>query len=117
MRKFDKAIDVIPTGLPSVILFTKGDKFSYDKHGNGETGNWKVAARRLKKIYKLIIYLRKPQESGGQIFLAKIVGSNQSSQPGRQVIQFANLEEVGVTKSDWSKFAETGPCPVRYVNS
>lgn len=116
MRNFDRAIDVLQTGLPSVVLFTIGDKLGYDNRGNGETGNWKVDPSRVEKIDTLIIYLRKPQESGGRIFLGKIIGSVQSSQSGRQVIQFTNLEEVGMTKSNWSKFADTGPSPVRYLN-
>jgi len=114
--KITKAIDIISANQIAVVLFTKGDKFSYDERGDGETGNWKINTGRLKKINMLIIYLRRPQESGGRIFMAKIVGSKQSSQSGRQVIQFTNLEEVGMTKSNWSKFAETGPSPVRYLN-
>ena len=116
MDKCIKAIEVIPTNQRAVVVFTLGDHLNYDGQGNGVTGNWKIRPDKLDNIDKVIIYLRKPNDFGGRIYLATIVGFEESKQVGRYIIKFTNLEEVCATKSNWSEFANTGSNPVYYLN-
>ena len=116
MRLCVDVFDVISTNKRAVIVFSTGDKFRFNSKGSGETGNWIVDPERLKKIEKVVVYLRKPKESGGRVFIGDYTGFVPSEQTGRHIISFSKLEEVCHTKSNWNKFANTGPSPVRYIN-
>ncbi len=115
MKQCVDVYDVIPRNERAVIVFSRGDKFEFDGKGSGETGNWIIDPERLKRIEKVVVYLRKPNESGGRVFVGNFTGSVPSDQTGRHVITFSRLEEICRTKSNWSKFAKTGSSPVRYI--
>ena len=108
--------DVILFDQKAVAVFSMGGKFCFDSHGSGETGNWKVNPSKLKNIEKVLVYLRKPGESGGRIYIGDYMGYKLSEQKGRMIIIFSKLEEVCQTQSKWNKFAKTGSSPVRYIN-
>jgi|LSQX01.3.fsa_nt_gb hypothetical protein len=117
MNQCVTVFDVISTDQRAVVVFSRGGKFSFDSHGSGETGNWKVNPSKLKKIEKVLVYLRKPEEkSEGRIYIGDYKGYKLSEQKGRLIITFSKLEEVCQTQSKWNKFAKTGPSPVRYIN-
>jgi len=96
-------------------VFSRGEKFRFDSKGSGETGNWKVDPKRLKKIERVVFYLRKPNETGGRFFAGNSTGYVLSEETGRYIITFSKLAEVCQTKPNWYQFAKTGPGPVRYV--
>lgn len=116
MEQCVEVFDVISPDQSAVVVFTNGSKFEFDGKGNGETGNWIVDTTRLKQIDKIVIYLRRLNESGGRVFIGDYTGFVPSEQTGRLIISFSKLEEVCHTKSNWNKFANTGPSPVRYIN-
>ena len=113
--KISKYYDVISPSQCGVILFTRGDKLTYDTQGNGMTGNWKVDPQRIDKVDKVIIYLREPGSTHNRIFIANYASVLPSSEAGRSIIRFNNLKEVGITTSNWLKFAEGGQIPIRYI--
>lgn len=116
MRLCVDVFDVISTNKRAVIVFSTGDKFRFDSKGSGETVNWIVDPERLKKIEKVVVYLRKPKESGGRVFIGNYKGCIASEETGRHIITFSGLEEICQTKSNWFQFAKTGPGPTRYIN-
>jgi len=116
MKQCIDVFDVISTDQRAVVVFSRGDKFGFDSHNSGETGNWKVNPSKLKKVEKVLVYLRKPGESGGRIYIGDYTGYKLSEQKGRLIITFSKLEEVCQTQFKWNKFAKTGPSPVRYIN-
>ena len=116
LKQFSKAVDVIPTHQKAVVVFTKGDKFSVDHLGIGETGNWKTNPDKLNKVDKVIIYLRKPGDSVNYIFLGNFKSVRKSNESGRYVIAFSHLSEVGTTNSNWFEFGRSGQNPLIYLN-
>ena len=84
MKQCIDVIDVISTDQRAVVVFSRGGKFSFDSHGSGETGNWKVNPSKLKKIEKVLVYLRKPEEkSEGRIYIGDYKGYKLSEHKGR----------------------------------
>lgn len=114
MEQCMNMFDVVPPNQPAVVVFSRGEKLIIDNKGSGETGNWKVDHERIRKIEKVVVYLRKPGESGGRVFVGNCTGYILSKETGRYIITFSKLEEVCQTKSNWYEFAKTGPGPVRY---
>ncbi len=74
MNHWINVFDVIPPNQRAVVVFSRESKFELYSKGSGETGNWKVDPERLNKIEKVIVYLRKPNESGGRIFVGNYTG-------------------------------------------
>lgn len=99
----------------AVVIFTKGDLFSCDAIGNGESGNWVVSEEALDQVDQVIIYLRDQKTGINRIFRGKYAGSRQSPQPSRKIIRFCQLVEVGTTTSNWKEFANAGQNPISYV--
>lgn len=69
MKQCTDVFDIVPPNQRAVIVFSRGSKFEFDSKGSGETGNWIVDTERLKQMEKVVIYLRKPNDSSGRISL------------------------------------------------
>lgn len=113
---YKKACDVIAKDQKAIIVFTRGEKFEYDPLGNGTTGNWIVNPERLENIDKIIIYMRKGDETVNRIFLGDYTGTQKTEEYRRHQICFSRLEEVGITEANWLDFTSGGSNPVRYIS-
>jgi hypothetical protein len=69
----------------------------------------------VDEVDKVIIYLRRENEMANRIFLGNNEGIRKSGIPGRHIIRFSVLKEVGTTESNWLDFANSGQNPVSYV--
>lgn len=115
MQYCSRASELIRNGQKAIVLFSCGDKFRYDAHGNGESGNWKVDLNKIQQVKKVIIYLREKGQAGGRIFVGNYAGLTPSNEEGRQVIFITQLEEVCTTTRNWWEFSGSGPNPVCYL--
>lgn len=113
----EKAQELVTSNELAIVIFTKGDHFSYDAIGNGETGNWVIKTQELENVDKVIIYQRDEIAQQNRIFLGNYSGCRKSPEPNRLIIRFSKLEEVGTTGSNWNKFASSGQNPVSYVGN
>jgi len=116
MTIYKHASEVIEKNQGAIIVFTAGEKFFYDPSGNGYTGNWVIDPEMAEEVDKVIVYLRKKEESVNRIFLGNFAGTRRSNEPGRHEIRFSRLKEVGTTESNWPVFASGGQNPVSYVS-
>jgi hypothetical protein len=112
---YKQANDVVEKQQEAVVFFTHGDHFSYDTSGNGLTGKWVVDPEMVENVDKVIIYLRRENETVNRIFLGNYAGIQKSDLPRRYMIRFSGLKEVGTTDSNWLEFAKSGQNPVSYI--
>jgi hypothetical protein len=97
---YKRASEVLEKNQEAVVLFTHGPHFSYDPTGNGETGKWVLDPENVENVDKVIIYLRQADKNENRIFLGNYAGIRKSDMPGRYMIRFSKLEEVGTTDSN-----------------
>lgn len=110
-----KAKTLLKPGETALVVFTKGPRFEFRSNGSGETGNWKIDPRR--SFSKVIIYRRRPEQRGNEIYIADYVGMSLSDERGRYRVHFVNGRLVNETKSNWIDFAEGSSNPVRYIRT
>ena len=115
MIEFSKAKDILEKNQEAVIVFTHGKYFEYDPGGNGFTENWVVDPKVVKKVEKVIVYFREEGEIVNRVYLGNFAGLRKSEIPGRFIIRFSGLKEVGTTGSIWPDFASSGQTSVGYV--
>lgn len=115
MNVFTKSNEVIKKNEKAIVIFTRGPHFTYDSLGSGTTGNWVVDPESVDEVDKVIIYLRRENELMNRIYLGNYEGMRKSDIPGRHIIRFSALKEVGTTESNWPEFASSGQNPVSYV--
>ncbi len=112
-----KAEDALQENETAVAVFTRGLYFVFNANGEGETGNWVIDPRDLENelLNTVIVYLRKDSEGVNHIYKGTYSGYRQSSDPGRYILHFKGLQEIGVTTSNWPVFAGVGRIPVAFV--
>jgi hypothetical protein len=49
------------------------------------------------------------------VLVGNYAGIRKSDLPGRYMIRFSALKEVGTTESNWPEFSKSGQNPVSYV--
>lgn len=116
MKQCVDVFEVISPNQRAMVVFSRGSKFEFDIKGNGKTGNWKIDPKNLEKVETVVVYLRKPNETCGRVFIGNYTGCLPSEETGRHIITFSGLEEICQTESNWFQFAKTGPGPIRYIN-
>ncbi len=115
MKTYKLASEVIEKNQAAIVIFTRGEFFEFDSAGNGSTGHWKASAASVEKMDKVIVCLRGAKVRDNRIFLGNFTGSKPSSLvPGRLVIRFSALQEVGTTDMTWTEFSGCQG-PVRYI--
>ncbi|MCG2787230.1 MAG: HNH endonuclease [Anaerolineae bacterium] len=115
MTTYKTAQEVIGKNQSAVVIFTHGEHFISDPAGNGSTGKWVIDPGTVEEVDKVIIYLRRENETVNRIFLGNYSGLRSSDIPKRHIIRFSRLQEVGTTTSNWTEFASAGQNPVSYV--
>jgi len=115
MTIYQTAQEVIGQNQSAVVIFTRGEHFSFDALGNGSTGKWVLDPETVEEVEKVIIYLRRENETTNRIFLGNYAGLRPASIPKRHIIRFNRLQEVGTTNANWMEFASAGQNPVSYV--
>ena len=98
---------------PCIIIMTKGLYFERQQNGSGSTGRWKASADQVPE--EILIYFRPEDKQIATLFFGEVTEVEESDEPGRLTIHFDNSSVVGFTRSNWSKFAETGSNPVKYL--
>lgn len=116
MTTYTIAQEVIGKNQSAIVIFTRGEHFSFDAAGNGSTGKWVVDPEIVEEVEKVIIYLRRTNELVNRIYLGNYAGLRHSDLPKRYIIRFSKLQEIGITDSNWTEFANAGQNPVSYVN-
>ncbi|MBU4222202.1 MAG: HNH endonuclease [Euryarchaeota archaeon] len=117
MRKDMKMRDIINTdiinaGETVLVVFTRGNYFTYEQDGNGSTGNWKINKNR--EIDKIIIYKRMTHDHN-QIYVGIKSDIIDSKEEGRFVIRMKNIKLVGTTNHNWKEFKENdSSSPIMY---
>lgn len=107
----DHAIDLLKSGETAVMIFTRGDKFYFDKTtGTGFSGNWKI---RRDSLDRVIIYHRpRDWNHGAEIYVGKfekplaeaIEPATPKERKERRRINFSNLKHVGTTEVNFREF-------------
>jgi hypothetical protein len=115
LKTYKHANEVLENNKEAIVLFTHGEHFSYDLAGNGLSGKRVLDPENVENVDKVIIYLRKEGETGNRIFLGNYAGVRKSDLPGRYMVRFSALKEVGTTESSWLDFAKGGQNPVSYI--
>jgi hypothetical protein len=115
LTTYNRANEVIEKNQEAIVIFTHGEHFSYDEAGNGLTGKWVVDPDAVENVDKVIVYLRRDDETVNRIFLGNYAGVRKSDIPERYTIRFTALKEVGETESNWPDFASNGQNPITYV--
>lgn len=116
MSLFKQASDVLDENHEAIIVYTHGDQFVFDALGNGYTGNWVIDPEMVDEVDKVMIYLRKENESISRIFLGNYAGIRPSEEARRYIIRFSRLKEIGTTDSNWLDFAAGGQNPISYIS-
>lgn len=105
----NNATSLLKRGESAVVVFTHGKYLNLKRDGSGSTGNWVINKNR--QIKKVVIYER--TKTGNEIYVASPTSITDSRDPGRSVIQFANLRYFGKTYFNWPEFSGSRN-PVRY---
>jgi hypothetical protein len=116
MVTYKLASEVITKNQVAIALFTHGDHFSCDSSGNGWTGKWAVNPEMLETIDKVIIYLRRNNETVNRVYLGTYTGTRPADVQNRHIIRFSDLQEVGTTEVNWIDFTGAGQNPVCYIS-
>ena len=100
----EKADELVEPGQNAVVVFTRGPHLFYKSNGDGTSGNWTIGAGALDGMDKVIIYRRGDSIEDNQIFIGDYMGWSQSPEPGRLIIQFSHLRNVGRSTLNWVEF-------------
>lgn len=110
-----KAEELIQSAQKAIVIFTRGDKFSFDHNGDGFSGNWKAGEKSLQDIDKVIIYRRDQNVESNQVYEGEYRGWSPSEEAGRKIIHFSGLKNVGSTSSNWLQFGGIRGAPIFYM--
>ena len=109
-----RASDLINPGETAVVLFTRGDLFTFSPDRTGETGNWRLDPRREPD--RVVIYRRGASPTSNELFVASYAGSRPSNEPGRFILRLVNVTAAGTTDLNWRAFAQASSSPIRYID-
>ena len=90
-----RARELLKDGERAVAIFTRGEHFSVDANGGGESGSWVIDPRR--QVDKVIIYYRRGSSGANDIYIANHAGSIPSPMRGRYIIRLTSAHLVGST--------------------
>jgi hypothetical protein len=82
MNTYKQASEIIERNQSAIVIFTRGEHFSFDADGNGSTGKWVVAPEHVDEVDKVIIYLRRDDETVNRIYLGNYAGVRPSEPLG-----------------------------------
>jgi hypothetical protein len=113
----EKAKDLVKFGEKAVVLFTRGPHLVINPDGTGSTGNWVINEDTLNGIDKVIIYKRDEINGKNVVFLGDYQNCNPSDEPRRLILTFTNMQEAGLTHSNWIEFGGVGGQPVFFLST
>jgi hypothetical protein len=104
--------DLLAPGESAVVVFTRGQHLTPGR--DGTSGNWVMDPKRRADWF--IVYCRDGRAGEpAQIGRARYVDASPSPEPGRFLVEFRGMEQVGTTRLSWSEFALTRTNPVRHI--
>jgi flavin-dependent dehydrogenase len=115
------ARELLKKNESAVVIFTRGEKFYFDKSGSGYSGNWII---RRDHFDRVIIYCRaKERSAGAEIYIGIFDRIDQAIEPetpenriSRRSIHFNNLKRVGETDVNFHQFTETKRNSFCFIN-
>ena len=115
------ARDLLKENESAVVIFTRGEKFHFDKSGRGYSGNWLI---RRDHFDRVIIYYR-PNElsAGAEIYIGNFDRIDQAIEPetpenriARRSVHFENLKSAGETDVNFHQFTGTQRNSFCFIN-
>ena len=114
MKEFTEAEQLLRPNEVGMFLFTRGDDLDIRPDGTGSSGYWRLDARR--EVDHVVIYLRDAERADmNELYLAEFAGLRGPREDGRYLVQLREIQHVGFSRLDWSKFARGSANPVRYI--
>ena len=115
------ARDLVKANKSAVVIFTRGDKFDFDKSGDGYSGNWLI--RRVQLDFVIIYCRPKERSEGAEIYIGNFVRIDPAIKPKsheermlRRSVRFTNLKRVGETDFNFHQFTGTKRNSFCFIN-
>jgi hypothetical protein len=106
---------LLETNQSAIVFFTHGQDFHIDETGEGETGSWILNSELVKKVDKVIVYLRYETEKVNHIYLGDFHSLRRGERSRRWIVRFSNMVELGTTPVHWLDFGTGTTAPVNYI--
>ena len=111
------ARDLLAPNQSAIVFFTHGQDLHIDETGEGETGSWMLNYELVKKVDKVIVYLRDDTLKTNHIYLADFHSLRKGNRSRRWIVRFINTQELGTTNVHWLEFGNGTTAPVNYVEN
>jgi hypothetical protein len=111
------ARDLLTPNQSAIVFFTHGQDFHIDETGEGETGSWILNPELVKKVDKVIVYLRDETEKINHIYMGDFHSLRKGDRSRRWIVRFNRITELGTTSVHWLKFGNGITAPVNYVEN
>ena len=113
--KITSARDLLEVNQSAIVFFTHGQSFFINENGDGETGSWILNPQLVKKVDKVIVYLRDETKRINHIFLGDFHSLRKGERSRRWIVRFSNMTELGTTEIHWLEFGNGSTAPVNYI--
>lgn len=111
------AKDLLAPGQSAIVFFTHGIDFHFDDLGEGETGSWILNPELVKKVDRVIVYLRDDTQKTNHVYLGDFHSLRKGERSRRWVVRFSNLKDLGTTGVRWLDFGNGSTAPVNYIEN
>lgn len=115
--KITNARDLLAPGQSAIVFFTHGQDFHIDNTGEGETGSWILNPDLVKKVDRVIVYLRDEDRKINHIYMGDFHSLRKGERSRRWTVRFSNMTELGTTPIHWLEFGNGSKAPVNYVEN
>jgi hypothetical protein len=109
------ARELLEANQSAIVFFTHGQDFHIDETGEGETGSWILNTELVKKVDKVIVYLRYETEKINHIYMGDFHSLRRGERSRRWIVRFSNMTELGTTPIHWLTFGNGSTAPVNYI--
>lgn len=112
------AKDLLAPSQSAIVFFTHGLDFHIDTTtGDGETGSWILSPEVVKKVDKVIVYLRDDVEKINHIYFGDFHSLRRGDRSRRWIVRFSHMTDLGTTNIHWLDFGNGSTAPVNYVEN
>lgn len=103
-----RARNTVSIGETALIIFTDGRGLAINEDGTGLSGVWRIS--KTVSFDRVVIYYRNNSKNHNEIHLgdfSQLLPSNEPMYPDRFVVEFEDMQFVGLTESNWNEFTDT----------
>lgn len=115
--KITNARDLLDPGQSAIVFFTHGQDFHIDNLGEGETGSWILNPDLVRKVDKVIVYLRDEMRRVNHVYIGSFHSLRKGERSRRWIVRFTGMTELGTTGVHWLEFGNGSTAPVNYVEN